>query len=240
MERGETVLLASIAIFLLSSILAYGKYGTTPVAENPTNGSNVTILAVDSAGKGVIGEASVTLTQGSGRILIGLDGSLVDEEAQASALTAAQAAAEATGKSVAGYDITYAFHLPVDVAAGPSAGAALAAATAAALQGMSLRGYAAITGTIASDGKIGASSAIRQKALAAMDNGIKVLLIPAHGGPDIDAYERTMQCDARPGSETCSTDYIADDETLSKELGITIKAVSNLTEALAYLVERIR
>jgi len=236
MGKHETLLLVLIMIFFVA-----GQYGFHTTDGNkttvlPSRGNEVTVpvIALDASGKGIVGTVSAVVTPGMGKMMIDLSGSLPDTSAQESAVSAVDAAFSISGVKA---DVIYKFALPADVAAGPSAGAALAVAVAAAMQNKSVRNGIAITGAIENDGTITAASGIYEKAIAAKAAGFSMMLIPSRGGPDVTGYKKRVECKTVKGLDVCTTDYIVDAAELSKATGIVIKGIDNLTQAMMEMID---
>ncbi len=133
--------------------------------------------------RGVVMEADVELREGSGRVLvdtvpkIGID-------IQASVRTAVMVAESVTGVSLSKTDVilTITAGQEVEVVDGASAGAAITTALLSTIRREEINQEACMTGTINSDGSIGAVGGVSEKALAAANAGSKHFYIPKGQG----------------------------------------------------------
>lgn len=253
MDREETTALAGVVLVFIIMMLVQGfgpcllekqipsrGYKTKERVVFKVEGSQATVplVAVDGSGKGLTGWVTVIVIPGSGRILVDIGSSMLHIDAQESAVTAAWVASEVTGVGLGSLDIIYTIESPGDVVEGPSAGASLAIATIAALDNRIVKEGVAITGSLEEDGSIGEASGLREKARAAKEANMSLMIIPSGFGFDAEAYKKQEVCETREGREYCRTDYIPDTERLSEYIGIEVEAVGNITEALGYFFEQ--
>lgn len=193
--------------------------------------------AVDENGEGVLTEIGVSIEPGSGRTLTSIENILFFVDTQNSIRTAQDVAQELTGFDLSRHDIIYSITANASLIEGPSAGAAITIATIAALEDKQISPDVMITGTVGPDGTIGRVGQIQEKILAAKENGATLMLIPKQGGFPIGVeYERTIQCTITGGGkEICITEYVKKASS-SSDLGIEIKEVSSIEEALPYFI----
>lgn len=116
---------------------------------------------------------------------------------------------------------------------GPSAGAALTISTIAALEGKQLNHSVMITGTINPDGTIGPVGGIPAKASAAKDSGAQLFLVPQGQGTQT-SYSPVQQCQQMGLITYCTTEYKASTVDVSKNLGLNVKEVTTIQDALPY------
>lgn len=148
------------------------------------------IVAVSRDGQGVLTNLTVDLSPGSGGIFV-KTGPLVGFVFQDAQIDAVRAAANFTNFSIdeegngirdihTHFLITSESGEGVDISSieGPSAGAAAAILTVAALMGENIRSDVIITGTIRPDGSIGRVGGIMEKAEAAEAAGKELFLVP--------------------------------------------------------------
>lgn len=169
--------------------------------------SSVNIVSVTSSGVGSLNQATVEVVPGNGKVLFSIN-PFVEPDTQNSMRIAVSVAQHFTGKSLSDRDVIVGVeNTPAKLVGGPSAGAAIAVATIAAIQGKKVRGDAAITGTIRSDGGIGQVGGIIEKALAAADQNLSLFVVPK-GQKVITIYERVQQREDLPGFTIFRTRYV--------------------------------
>ncbi len=129
--------------------------------------------------EGVVLKCTIEIVEGEGRVLVNTQPK-IGIDLQASARTAVLVAERVTGLSLSNSDVIVSIYAdqPVEVVDGPSAGAAIAIALIAAINGEKLNETVYITGTIDVDGAIGPVGGIIEKALAAARAGGKLFIVP--------------------------------------------------------------
>jgi len=157
-----------------------------PVTES---GSCANIAAVRSdTHSGVIGKVHVELKEGNGNVLVNTN-PFVESTTQYSVREAVKVAENYTNINIANRDIIVYFDIHGTLIGGPSAGAAITAATIAAIENKEVRQDAAITGTIEKGGRIGRVSGVFEKAVAAEENGMELFLMAEGQG----VYEQRIK-----------------------------------------------
>ncbi|MFH0971032.1 MAG: S16 family serine protease, partial [Candidatus Micrarchaeota archaeon] len=117
----------------------------------------------------------------------------VEPDTQFSAETAVKIAQKKTAADLNERDVILTFEANTTLVGGPSAGAAMAIATIAAIERKQLAGNAvAITGTIEADGSIGQVGGVLEKAQAAGESGTKLFLVP-EGSITLVYYEKQIK-----------------------------------------------
>jgi len=202
--------------------------------------SKVNIVAVTSRGTGILSKAEVEIREGKGRVLFSVN-PFVEPDTQYSAETAKRVAEAFTGKSCENKDIIYTIKAGQSrLVGGPSAGAALALASIAAIEHKNLRDDVAITGTIQENGGIGQIGGVVQKATAAAKNGIKIFLVPRGQSKGV-FYEKKTTERRGYGLVFQRTYYEPVEVDLNKaffeEYGMQVIEVSSIGEAAAYAFE---
>lgn len=192
--------------------------------------------AVDAEGNGVNTILTVEATPGNGRTLTDIDNLLFWADTQHSIRIARRVAENITGKKMEDYDIVYTIKANASLIGGPSAGAALAVATIAALEGKKLKDNIIITGSINHDGSIGPVSAILEKAKASKGIGAELFLVPLLQSRDV-IYETTEHCEIFGSSKICTTETKPKKVIVEEEAGIEIKEVASAQEAMLYFFE---
>jgi uncharacterized protein len=193
------------------------------------------LAAVDQNGNGVITPLIVEVKPGDGKILTNIEKLLFWVDTQQSIQIAKQVAQEVTKIDVNNYDIIYTVKSNSTLVGGPSAGAALTIATIAALQNKKIKSDILMTGTINPDGTIGEVGGILEKAKAAKELGVTMFLVPK--GQGTETYLKPEEsCIKRGGFIFCTTKYIENTVNIGKDAGIDVIEVSNVTEAMKYLI----
>ncbi len=200
-------------------------------------GSFATMLvpAVNEKGVGLVTNLTVQVKPGEGRSLVDINNIFFWVDTQNSIRIAKQVAEEFTGADLSRYDIEYLIATNASAVEGPSAGAALAIATIAALEGKKLLPDVMITGTIRPDGSIGRVGEILSKAEAAKEFNATTLLIPEGQSISVSrGYEK--QCKDYILYKTCASLWETKSTNLSEHTGINVVEVKNIKEALDYMV----
>ncbi len=144
-------------------------------------------LAVSSFGGDVM-SIEVSLSEGSGKVLLtGSLGEVMRESAQA-ALTYARANARQLGLEPGVFDqVNIHVHVPAGATPkdGPSAGIALATAIISAFTNRPVRRDVAMTGEITLRGKVLEIGGLKEKTIAAHRAGIETVLLPQDNAKDI-------------------------------------------------------
>lgn len=147
----------------------------------------VTGLAVSGFGGDIL-NIEVSLSEGSGKVLLtGSLGDVMQESAQA-ALTYARTNARSLGLDPAVFDkANMHIHIPAGATPkdGPSAGIALATAIISAFTRRPVRRDVAMTGEVTLRGKVLGIGGLKSKAIAAHRAGIKTVLLPKENAKDI-------------------------------------------------------
>ncbi|MEM0480832.1 MAG: S16 family serine protease [Candidatus Aenigmatarchaeota archaeon] len=193
----------------------------------------IPLLAVDNNGNGKIVKLFVEAKSGEGNTLVSIDNIFFWIDTQESIRIAKKVAEEVAKVNTSKIDIIYKIESDAQVVGGPSAGAAIAIATIAAITNKTLNPYVAITGTINEDGSIGQVGGILEKAKAAKDFGIKILLVPK-GQSTYYEYKQEKECRRIASFEFCTIRYVPEEVNISKEVGIEVVEVSNIKEATKY------
>jgi ATP-dependent Lon protease len=162
------------------------KY-TYGAAEEKDEVGVVTGLAVSGIGGDIL-SIEVSLSEGTGKVLLtGSLGDVMQESAQA-ALTYARSHARPLGLEPSVFDQTNIhIHIPAGSTPkdGPSAGIALATAVISAFTRRPVRRDVAMTGEVTLRGKVLAIGGLKSKVIAAHRAGIKTVLVPKDNAKDI-------------------------------------------------------
>lgn len=195
--------------------------------------SSIAVPAVDEEGNELTTVLTVQIIPGDGRVLASIDKLLFWVDTQNSIRTSSKVASNITDVNLSKYDIIYTIEADATSVEGPSAGAALAIATIAAIQKRKLDPKVMITGTINHDGTIGPVGQILLKAKAAKGAGAKLLLVPLMQSQEI-TYETRKYCEQIGSAQICTTENIPKNVNISEEVGIDVKEVKDINEALKY------
>jgi len=193
----------------------------------------INLAAVDQKGNGVTTPLIVESKPGNGKALTNVDKLLFWIDTQYSIQVAKAVAENVTKINGSNYDLIYSIESNASIIGGPSAGAALAIATIAALKNERLRTDVMITGTINEDGTIGEVGGILEKAKAAKDVGAKLFLVP-YGQGEQTFLKPEESCIKRSGFIFCETTYKQITVNIGKDAGISVIEVENITDAYKY------
>ncbi len=196
---------------------------------------SIKVPAVDNEGNGVATVLTVQAIPGEGRTLTNINQLLFWVDTQYSIQIAKYVAENITNVNTSKVDLIYTIETDATVIEGPSAGAALTAATIAVLQNKSVDPEVSVTGTINADGSIGPVGGILEKAKASKDVGIKTFLVPEGQGTQT-SYTPEKDCEQFGGFTYCTTEYKRQRINITAESGIEIVEVSNIEEALKYFL----
>ena len=240
------LLAASFSLgFFASDFARQGTSGTqqtvvlAPLPEKSLSAS-IDIVAVQAQGQaGVVNTATVEVVPGKGRVLFSLN-PFVEPDTQQSAEIAKTVAEAVTKKSLEGKDLIYSIDAgQTQLVGGPSAGAALAIATIAAIEEKQIKSNVEITGTINPDGSIGQIGGVLEKLAACVQNGKTLFLVPK-GQSTLTYYQPQVTRQERNGFIIERTTYVPktlDLNEYAKQQGwnIEIKEVADIQEAMQYL-----
>lgn len=215
-----------------SNIVTYVPY------ESEVNASYASILipAISEEGEGVTTVLSVQIIPGTGRVLANIDRLLFWTDTQNSIRTSSKVASNITGIDLDEYDVIYTIKTNATSVEGPSAGAALTIATIAALENLNLKTDVMITGAINHDGTIGPVSEILPKAEVAKKAGAELFLVPVLQSHEI-TYKTRRYCEQIGPSEICTIEKVPRKVDISEEVGIEVKEVTTVEEALEYFID---
>jgi uncharacterized protein len=237
------VLLVGLIVFLNFFTANFFKARTEvliPSFEEKTlstkNVVRLPVPAIDEEGNGVLTTLVVEAVPGEGRVLTDINHLLFFIDTQNSIQIAKAVAQNVTGIDTSKIDLIYQIETNASAIGGPSAGAALTIATIAALENKTLNQKVGITGTINPDGSIGPVGGIEEKAKASKAAGIEIFLVPEGQGTQV-SYTPKRECKKVGPILYCTTEYIINKVDVSKSVGIQVKEVSNIQEALKYFFE---
>ena len=191
----------------------------------------VHIVAVSSAGGGVLGNLTVTIRYpGEGRVFISTSpASMVDT--QGSARIAAFAASLQAGVDMLQYDFYYEVRSDSIIIGGPSAGAAMALATLYLLENSTCPGDVVITGMIQPDTSIGPVGGLKEKLEAAAEGGARLFIVPA--GQEVYTYYVTRYERIGPFVRVVREPVQVNLTEYGEQLGVRVETAATLAEAYA-------
>ncbi len=195
--------------------------------------ATINLVAVDSSGNGVAMPLTVQKRAGYGETLININNLVFWFDTQQSIQTARNVAYKIAGFDMDKINLVYIIDANATVVEGPSAGAALAIATIAALKDKPLKPGVMITGTVNSDGTIGQVGGILEKASAAKEIGANLFLVPKGQGTET-LLQPVESCSTRDFFTYCTTKYVQNTIDISEKAGLPVKEVSTIEEAEKY------
>lgn len=199
--------------------------------------ASMIVPAVDKDGNGVVTEISVEVLPGNGKVLVDINNLLFWADTQESIRKASEVAKNITGIDLSNYDLIYRVYANASVVGGPSAGAALAIITIAALENKSIKKDVSITATLNYDGTFGGPvHEVLQKAIAAKKNGIKTLLVPLGQSKEVK-YEQKRTCRVFGYAEYCSIEVTPKIVNINEIAKIDVREVINIQEAKEYFFD---
>jgi predicted S18 family serine protease len=197
--------------------------------QNVVRGRYVTQTVVQ---KGSIMNISVEIGPGKGRVLVQTK-PLMGVVFQGAANTAVAVAGNKTGFDLSKSDVIFSIDSGDQVSEvdGPSAGALMTILAISAIEKKPINGSLTLTGTINSNGHIGAIGGVVAKATAAKDNGKTLFLIPAENQfitpPDTGTAGTGTPAITRPVLQQVSAkDYI------EKNIGINVTYVNTIDDII--------
>ncbi|MCD6371887.1 MAG: hypothetical protein J7L39_04190 [Candidatus Aenigmarchaeota archaeon] len=251
MQRGEITISQFLISITLSLLVAFSLFFFITISTTKTKvielyKVNFTVPvekkevsfyvpAVDQYGNGVSTVLKVEALPGKGRILVNINQLLFWIDTQQSIQIAKKVAEEITKKDLSDVDLIYNIETNASLIEGPSAGAAITIATIAALENKSINKSVVITGTINPDGSIGPVGGILPKAKAAKEIGATLFLVPKGQGTQVN-YIPKKRCEQMGPITFCRITYKAEKINISNETGIKVKEISNIEEAIKYML----
>ena len=234
-KTAKTTLILLLQVLLALIILA----GLVSAASSmELSGSNekeygLKLLAVTEQGEGLTAGLFLKLAPGTGNVFIQaepvtkLDTRTSIRLAKETACQTIEAIAENCNK----HDFFYRIEANASLVGGPSAGAAAAALTVAALDEAPINKSVAVTGTINSGGLVGQVGGLNDKIQAASAAGLTEALIP-----DGERYLKIFNdSSTTPGETRNNTVDLVD---YGKSLGVNVVEVSDIQEVLLHLTGR--
>lgn len=182
--------------------------------------------------KGIATNLSLEMIPGKGRVLVSTR-PVMGEVFQDTAVLAKETAEQLAGVSLAEYDLIFSISAPVEIPAvdGPSAGAAMCLLVLSLIEGRSLEPGVALTGTISSDGTIGAIGGLVEKAQAAKDACMTVFALPDENS-ELTIYKVEQVTVGRRVYNTLVPVEVSAEEYIETNVGIQVELVKDMVELL--------
>ncbi len=230
------VLLAVILLLAAAAVLTY--YGRPRSAELHLLAvageapDNATPAQEAASLRGAVVDLQIEVRPGTGRIFVDTS-PLSRIDTVISTRLAKEYACSYLRMDCSGYDFFYTMSSGSQTLGGPSAGAAMAIGTIAALKRIPMRDVG-ITGMINSGGMVGLVGGIKEKIDAAKGTGIRTVLIPMYEGPIMigNASLTPEQYGALNGVKVIEISTI--EQALPYALGISPPPPENLTPSPVY------
>jgi len=159
-------------IFCLISLL----FVSVVCAEPITTGS-INLFAVSDDDQGISASLTLSLVSGTGQIWSKIT-SLIGISTQNTEKTVVQLSKNYVD-FVDNFDYKYDIVSNAKIVDGPSAGLPMGLLTVSMLQGKEIQDYVSATGTISSQGLIGAVGGVLEKTRVAYEKGVKLFFVPA-------------------------------------------------------------
>ncbi len=179
---------------------------------------------LDDKSSGAVSDVNVSIEPGAGYVFVATK-PVTGSDFQETAQTAAGVAAERAHVDLGQQDVKFVVRVPEKVEAvdGPSAGLPMAIAVYSAMAKKPTNKFVFGTGTIKSDGTVGRVGGVYWKAVAAAENGAKVIIVP---------YGETSVSTTNPLSTSGNVNLQG---TLKRSgYNVTVIGVKNIDEALPY------
>lgn len=212
----KRLLLVFVCIFLVQSVFAK-EYHTPLLAVKETS---------EGVFKGSTADLYLEIIDGKGRVFLDTY-PLTKLDTQMSTRFAKEIACSQTNFACENYDFIYTINSDSIIVGGPSAGAAIALLTIAAIRDIDINPNTTMTGTINSGGLIGPVGGLKEKIEAAKSIGIKTVLIP-RGEIFAEDGNNTVNDSDKNQSNKSKIDLIE----YGKSLGIEVIEVSTIQESL--------
>lgn len=243
-KHGQLFFVAAALVLVISAIYFVKNYDyqnqkisevtdATKAGKSFYRVAEISVPAVDKDGKGVTTTLKVELIPGEGRILTNINQLLFWVDTQYSIQTAEMVAKNITKTDLSKIDLIYTIETDASLIEGPSAGAALAIATIAAIENKSISPKISITGTINPDGTIGQVGGIIEKARVSKEAGATLFLVPEGQGL-LKNYSPVKKCEKIKSFTFCTIEYKELDINVISEYGIVIVEVATIRDALKY------
>ncbi|RME31433.1 hypothetical protein D6789_02760 [Candidatus Woesearchaeota archaeon] len=223
MQTSKLFLFVLLAVVLVGSVSAQSGHVTL-----------LTVAESEGGERGGTADLYLEIQPGTGQIFLDTY-PLAKLDTQSSTRYATRIACEYANADCDQYDFFFTIRANSRLVGGPSAGAAIAVLTAALLTGTPIDASVAITGTIDSGGLIGPVAGVKEKALAAAEQGLSLVLISAFSYPT-EVNESYLEL-VNKTNATVNLSRVYVPVNLSS-LGIPIRTVTTLDEALAYFTGR--
>lgn len=238
--------LAFVPLYLLVMVAAgtFGYFGYdyflstreyVPYVERGLASVTVKLAAVDEYESGILIPLTIELKEGSGKIFADIDDVSFIYDTQDSMRLAVSEAERITGYELTDVDVVFSLETEAGIVGGPSAGAAMTVAAAAAILNKDLRDDVVITGAIAPGGALIEVGAIIEKAQAAKEVGATLFLVPPGESVVSHPVEHCVN-ESTNGYyyEQCTVIY--ESVNVSEYVGIDVQEIRYIEDALEIML----
>ena len=187
------------------------------------------VYATSEGEAGVLTNLTVWVTNGTGHVFVDT-APFTQVDMQGSARLSSMVACDITGIDPETCDFFYVLHTDSPVIGGPSAGAAMAVATVAALMNWTVDPGVVMTGMINPDGSIGAVGGISAKLNASAEKGAHTFLIPAGQG-NITITEHIIE-QKGPFVTITENPVTVNIISLGDSQGVRVREINDLRDAI--------
>ncbi len=177
--------------------------------------------------------AHLYIMPGKGNIFLNVKDTLIDDDTQQSIRKAIDYATKHENVDKNKYDYFITINSNAAVLTGPSAGATFTILTISALRNKIPKQDVMMTGTISNTGRIGLSGKVYEKAIAAKNAGAKIFLVPKGLSKEYQVIQQE-ECSNYGEKVYCDVIEFVKIEDLQDKVGIVIKEISTIDEALPY------
>ena len=222
-----------LAMILLIVVLSF----SFPLAINSLNSINLTLPVQNQSGEGNLSYNPYLLTNFTSRV-VEIKIPAVDNEGNGVMATLKVEVIPGRGRALTNInqilfwvDTQHSIRTALRVAQN------ITKVTIAALTNKTLNKNVTITGTINHDGSIGPVGGIVAKGKAAKKYGMKLFLVPL-GQSYQTVYQEVKHCEKYGFMTFCTTEIKPKKVDVAKEIGIEVREVENVQEALKYFVKQ--
>jgi len=230
------LILGIIAGFFVNTYLIINKSEEFVVEKYEYETVKIDLLAVTGAENGgILLPMFISAQEGHGKLYVNIDDPTFIGDTQQSARVAVDEAARFTNVDFSKIDILLSIETVPTLVSGPSAGAAMTVAMAAAVLNKRINQEVAMTGTITKGGEVGPVASILEKAAAAKAAGKRLFLVP-EGTSVVRTPVQVCQETVQGGLTTkkCTVNY--ENTNVASAVGIEVQEIKTIEEAFKKMV----